>query len=103
MHTSSVGIYSTKTRNAKNFLYINILKSAVKMYPLLDAVQGGLDLHTWGKKIKLVQNMEEAKRHKSEGMLLQYSGAALVKDTNSKMAQLTAAIRDQVRGLYCVH
>ena len=52
--------------------------------------------------------MEEAKTHKSKGMLLQYSGAALVvraalvRDTDSKMAQLTAAMRNQVRRPFCV-
>ena len=30
-------------------------------------------------------------------MVLQYSGAALVRDADSKMAQVTAAMRDQIR------
>ena len=35
--------------------------------------------------------------HKNEGMLLQYSGAALVRDADSKMGQVTAAMRGQIR------
>ena len=46
--------------------------------------------------------MEEAKIHKSKGMLMQYSGAALVRDTNNKMAQFTVAMRGQVKQQFCV-
>ena len=53
IHTS---IYYAKTRNAE--FSVNILKSAVKMYPLLDTLQRGLDLHTWREKIKMLfQNL----------------------------------------------
>ena len=62
---------------------VSILNSAVKMtlYPLLER---GLDLHTLEEKIK--KNCFKTCRKlytKSECMLLQYSGAALVRDTDS--------------------
>ena len=70
-----------------------LCESAVKMskalYPLLDALRRGPNLHTRGEKIKfqtctkLYFAVEEAKIHKSEGMLLQYSGVALVRDIDS--------------------
>ena len=49
----------------------------------------------------LFQNLYKT-LHKSESILLQYSGAALVRDTDSKMSQLIAAMRDQVRRPFCV-
>ena len=53
------------------------------LYPELDPLQRELDLHTCGEKIKtLYFAMEKAKIHKSEGMLLQYSGALTVKLLN---------------------
>ena len=75
------------------------IKKSKALYPLLER---GLDLHTWGEKIKMLfQNLYKT-LHKSEIILLQYSGAALVRDTDSKTAQLTAAMRDQVRRTFCV-
>ena len=42
------------------------------------------------------RNLIFAQTHKNEGMLLQYSGAALVRDADSKTTQVTAAMRDQI-------
>ena len=61
----------------------------------------GCHFHTWGEEtiihIILVQNFTRdtwpsknlifAQMHKSEGMLLQYSGAALVRDADIEMAK----------------
>ena len=87
MYTSSVGIYFTKTRNTKCYPVNSFLRHCIH---LLDALQRGLDLFTMGGKIKCFKTctklyfaMEEAKMLKREGMLLQYIGAAVVRDTNS--------------------
>ena len=99
MQTSSVGITPLKLGMLSVLCkHPEIcIKKSKALYPLLER---GLDLHTWGEKM-LFQNLNKT-LHKSESILLQYSGAALVRDTDSKTAQLTAAMRDQVRRTFYV-
>ena len=91
---SNVSLYcGFKELFVKGLKTANKVKGIVSSIMLLVILTKGCHLHTWGEKtiihIILVHNFTSdtwpsknlifAQTHKSEGMLLQYSGAALVR------------------------